>query len=253
MPMMETTSDKPETELSDAGRELGSTGERIVEGGAPDRLWQDHFARYTLAVPYVVGRRVLDAACGTGYGSYNLATHGALEVTGVDIDAETVAFASQRYKHANLSYRRADVTSLPMADGSVEIVTCFETIEHVPDATKALDELTRVLAPHGTLLISTPNRTVTSPGKAKHEPPNNKFHVVEFTPSEFDQLLASRYRILARYGQRMLSSALFDRRWMRPLRAIAPFAYAPTRASSVPAPLAPGFEARYLVYVAQRQ
>ncbi len=241
-----------QTELSKAALALGSTGERIVEGQVSDRLWHDHSARYTFAVPYTVGRRVLDAACGTGYGSYILATHGAREVTGVDLDADSVAFANQRYQLASLTYRQADVTELPFADAALELVTCFETIEHVPDAAKALAELTRVLAPQGILLISTPNRTVTSPGKARHETPDNQFHQVEFTPPEFDELLSLQYRVIARYGQRMLPSFLFPQRGSRLLKALMPFAYKPTRASSLPAPLMPGLEARYLVYVAQK-
>jgi O-antigen biosynthesis protein len=249
---MVRSADMQQSELSTAALALGSTGERIVEGQVADRLWHDHSARYTFAVPYTVGRRVLDAACGTGYGSYILATHGALEVTGVDLDSETVAFASERYRHARLTYRQADVTQLPFADASVELVTCFETIEHVPDAAKALAELTRVLAPQGILLISTPNRTVTSPGKARHEAPDNRFHQVEFTPPEFDELLSGQYRVMARYGQRMLPSFLFPQRWSRLMRTVLPFAYKPTRASSLPAPLTPGLEARYLVYVAQK-
>ena len=68
----------------------------------------------------------------------------------------------------------------------------------------------------------------------------------------FDRLLETHFRVLGRYGQRMVSTALFDRRWMRLTRLLVPFAYAPTRASSLPAPLARHLEARYLVYVAQK-
>lgn len=235
-----------------ASAEFRSSGERVTEGDVSERLWDDHLARYTFALPFTVGRRVLDAACGTGYGSYRLATQGAAQVTGIDVDEKTVEYARSRYTSANLVYRRADAGRLPGANGSVDIVTCFETIEHVPDAEKVLAELARVLVPRGTLLISTPNRTVTSPGKAKNEPPNNRFHQVEFTPREFDELLETHFRVLGRYGQRMVSTALFDRRWTRLLRLVVPFAYAPTRASSAPAPLAPHLEARYLVYVAQK-
>jgi len=50
-------------------------GEQVVEGGTPARIWQDHQARYTFSIPIAVDRRVLDAACLTGYGSATLASH----------------------------------------------------------------------------------------------------------------------------------------------------------------------------------
>lgn len=231
---------------------LAFDGEQVVEGGTPERIWQDHQARYDFSVPFVVGRRVLDAACGSGYGSAKLAARGASSVVGVDISERALGHARATYHHPNLRYLQADVTKLPFEDASVDVVTSFETIEHVDIAEGALAELTRVLIPNGILVVSTPNRIVTSPGKGRHEPPDNSFHRVEYTEAEFDALLSSKYRVLGRYGQRAVPAFLYDARILRWGRSIGPFAYAPKHGSATPAPLASGWAARYLVYVCQR-
>jgi len=230
----------------------GFTGERVVEGETPGRIWDDHQARYEFSVPLAVGRRVLDAACGTGYGSLRLARHGAREVLGVDIDAGAVAFARERYAARNLSFLEGDVAKLPVPEASFDVVTSFETIEHVPDAEAALAELTRVLVPNGVLLISTPNRIVTSPTKKRSDPPDNPYHRVEYTQDEFDAFLAPRYRVLGRYGQRSVPGLLYHPRVVPLGRKLMPYGYAPKHGSSLPAPLAPGWQARYLLYVCQR-
>jgi ubiquinone/menaquinone biosynthesis C-methylase UbiE len=234
------------------------SGEQVVEGGTPDRVWQDHQARYQFASPLAVGRRVVDAACGTGYGSFMLAQAGASSVVGVDISERALAFARQKYQRDNLSYFMADVTRLALPDGAADMVTSFETIEHVDDAEAALRELTRVLAPRGTLLISSPNRTVTSPTKGKGDAPDNRFHRVEYIASEFDELLAPNYRVLARYGQRSVPGILYRPSVLRVSRRLsgiklAAYGYAPKHGSPTLAPLVAGWEPRYLVYLCQKR
>jgi SAM-dependent methyltransferase len=227
-------------------------GEQVVEGGTPERLWQDCKSRYDFSVPFAVGRRVLDAACGSGYGSAILAARGASSVLGVDINARALNHARATYNRPNLRYTEADVTKLPLDDASIDVVTSFETIEHVDDAVAALAEFGRVLVPSGILVVSTPNRIVTSPGKGRDEQPDNRFHKVEWTEAEFDALLAPGYRILGRYGQRAVPAILYHSLVLRWGRRFGPFAYAPKHGSVTPSPLSAGWAARYLVYVCQR-
>jgi ubiquinone/menaquinone biosynthesis C-methylase UbiE len=242
----------PEVLAGKAAGSLEFNGEQVVEGGTPKRVWEDHQARYAFAAPLAVGRRALDAACGTGYGSFALAERGAADVLGVDINEQALGFARSRYQRANLRYAVADVTRLPLEDGAVEFITSFETIEHVDDAESTLSEFTRVLRPHGLLLISSPNRTVTSPTKSKADPPDNRFHRVEYVPDEFDALLAPSYRVLARYGQRSVPGSLYQPTVMRFARRFAPYGYAPKHGSPTLSPLTPGWEPRYLVYLCQK-
>src|SRR5439155_23557136 len=78
----------------------------------------EHLARYWWAAALVPGKRVLDAGCGTAYGSEILARGGASEVVGVDLDRAVVEAA--RVSVETVSLEVADVRDLPYADGSFD-------------------------------------------------------------------------------------------------------------------------------------
>ncbi len=158
--------------------------ERFVFGEMHGLIEAEHLARYRWASARVATRRVLDAGCGVGYGSELLSAAGAAQVTGVDISATAVEQSRKRGTE-NVSFHVADIAELPFADGSFDVVVCFETIEHVPDQDLVLDELRRVLAPGGLLAISSPNRDVYQEG--------NPFHTHEYTPPELQDALAARF------------------------------------------------------------
>src|SRR6185312_17504105 len=99
--------------------------------GVIGEIAYEHCHRYAFARRYVAGRRVLDAACGEGYGSALLADV-AQTVVGVDIEPDVIANATATYgKRTNLFFEAASVTRLPLPDASVEAVVSFETIEHL--------------------------------------------------------------------------------------------------------------------------
>ncbi len=162
----------------------------------------EHLARYRWAAGLTLGRRVLDAGCGVGYGSALLAEAGAEDVVGVDVAAAVVEAASKD-ERPGLSFTRADVGHLPFPDGSFDLITCFELIEHVEDAAAVLGELARVLAPGGVLAISSPNRD--------RYPPGNPHHVREFSTGELRALLAEAFpdvRVLVQH--QWISSAVME-------------------------------------------
>jgi len=183
--------------------------ERFVpESMSEELLAAEHLVRYEWAGGLAQGRRVLDAGCGTGYGAEMLAAAGAASVIGVDVAAAVVEAARAR-AGGRLAFERADVARLPYDDGSFDLVTCFEVIEHVPDPGAVLGELRRVLAPDGVLAVSSPN--------ADRYPPGNPHHVREFTTSEFRALLAEAFpavRLLAQH--QWISSAVFEERDLEP-------------------------------------
>jgi SAM-dependent methyltransferase len=144
----------------------------------------EHFSRYRWAAQIVRGKRVLDAACGVGYGSKMFAEAGAREVVGIDSAAE-VLDAVRGDLPSSVSLVAGDVTHLPFESGSFDVVACFETIEHVVNPAEVLDEFARVLTADGVLVISTPNRRVFTPG--------NPHHDRELTPEELEELLTSRF------------------------------------------------------------
>jgi 2-polyprenyl-3-methyl-5-hydroxy-6-metoxy-1,4-benzoquinol methylase len=171
--------------------DLPFTGEYLVPGRSPRHLEEDHRARYRFARSFATGRRVLDIACGTGYGAHMLANSGAREVWGVDLSPQVVAYAREHYQAPHLHFTVGDITTWS-APEPFALVTCFETIEHVPDAAAALANLYYLLEPHGTLLVSSPNRPITSPAARRPaDPPANPHHVREFTPAELRAALAA--------------------------------------------------------------
>lgn len=184
------------------------TGERFLPGVIGEIAYE-HCHRYAFARRFVRGRRVLDAACGEGYGAALLAAS-AKAVIGVDIEAAVVVDAAARYGgNANLSFEAASVTRLPLADESVDVVVSFETIEHLEacDQPRMLAEFARVLTPGGILILSSPNRAEYS--DARHYA--NPFHHHELDRDELVQRLAPAFAAQQWFGQRRyLGSAIWS-------------------------------------------
>ncbi|HOL70666.1 MAG TPA: methyltransferase domain-containing protein [Bryobacteraceae bacterium] len=166
------------------------TGERVIPGQVEPDLWNEHAARYAFAARYAAGRRVLDAGCGSGYGTAELAKMAAHAV-GMDISAEAVGYAREHYTAPNLEFFQASCTALPVRTGSVEIAVAFEVIEHLEDWRSLLDELRRVLAPGGLLIISTPNKAYYAEARRLTGP--NPYHVHEFEFEQFSAELRGRF------------------------------------------------------------
>lgn len=167
--------------------QLDFTGERFVPG-IPGEIAHEHWHRYAFARRFVAGRRVLDVACGEGYGSALLAAV-AGEVTGVDIAEEAIAHARATYAAvANLRYVQASAAELPLPDASVDVVVSFETIEHLPqaDQPRMIAEIARVLVPGGIVVMSAPNPVEYSQARNYRNP----FHTHEPSRDELGALLA---------------------------------------------------------------
>jgi ubiquinone/menaquinone biosynthesis C-methylase UbiE len=156
------------------------TGERVIEGKTDPVTWQMHVARYQFASHYTRGR-VFDIACGTGYGCKILLNSATTRIVGIDISQDAISEALKRYKDDRIAFTVGNILDIELPNESQDAITCFETIEHVDQQEIAISELCRVLDPNGTLIISCPNRKVTSPGRSASDPPHNPFHVKEFS------------------------------------------------------------------------
>jgi len=180
---------------------LTFTGERFTpEVRGP--IWYEHWHRYAFVADLVRGKRVLDAACGEGYGSYLLA-RAATHVTGVDISVAAIAHARERYPLANLAFAQGSVTQLPLPDASVDLVTSFETIEHLTGQREMISEFRRVLTRDGVLVISSPNRPVYNEAGAVE----NHFHVAELDRAELKSLLDHAFPEQAWHAQSVIAQS----------------------------------------------
>jgi O-antigen biosynthesis protein len=192
-------------EMTDSSREFQEfTGERFVPTlKGPIRY--EHLHRYAAVHKLVIGKRVLDAACGEGYGSAILSKD-ASHVSGVDISESAIKRANSRYAklNRNLEFFYASVTCLPFEDCSFDVVVSFETLEHLSEQREMLAEFKRCLKPDGILVISTPDRE--NYRKAYIE--KNEFHVKELDAREFQDILAQFFCETKIYWQRLATVSL---------------------------------------------
>ncbi|MEZ5156911.1 MAG: class I SAM-dependent methyltransferase [Solirubrobacterales bacterium] len=156
------------------------TGERVASPDAGfNPTWQRHVAAYKLSAPYLDDGRVLDLGCGVGHSFHLLAPR---ETVGVDInpgalegqDRETVV---------------ADMRRLPFADRSFSSVLSVQSLEHVPDPSRVVEEVCRVLTGDGVAVIVTPNRLTLGRPDEIIDP----YHYVEFDWEELRELCAGSF------------------------------------------------------------
>ena len=185
---------------------LEFTGERFTPECVRE-IWYEHWHRYAFAADLVKGKKVLDAACGEGYGSALLADHAA-EVLGMDIDQTSVDHARARYgDRPNLRYRQGDATLLDLPDASVDVIVSFETLEHVHEQARMIDGFARVLKPDGLLIISSPDKATYSDAIGHQNP----HHVRELYRNELEALLKTHFPALRLLAQKLVfQSFLWD-------------------------------------------
>ncbi len=160
----------------------------------------EHFHRYALAARWCASTRVLDAACGEGYGAALLAATGAV-VTGVDISAEAIAHANARYgQQDGLEFQVADCAALPFAEHEFDRVVSFETLEHLDAQDELLAEFKRVLKPDGYLIVSSPDKAVYS----EQHNTCNEFHLKELYTDELKALLGRHFPAWRLLGQKLM-------------------------------------------------
>lgn len=179
--------------------------ERFIPGDHSKRMEQDHIARYEFASHYVQNLRVLDIACGVGYGTAILANAGAKHVDGVDISDDAINYANKQYKRSNTQFHVADIVDY-RSSVAYDLITCFETIEHITYYHSAIGNLSSLLSTSGILIISSPNRQVVSPNNLfLTDKPVNPYHTQEFTIKELQKILvANNFNVESNhiFGQR---------------------------------------------------
>lgn len=232
------------------------SGERVIPGRVNVDLWNEHFARYLLAARLVSGR-VLDAGCGSGYGSVQLAGMGSF-VTAIDVAADAVALARNTAGDNSVQWTCGTCESLPFADKSFDAVVAFEVIEHLRDWPGLIAEAYRVLTPEGLFVVSTPNKSFYA--ETRRETGPNPFHEHEFEFDEFRDALHARFPcvsfLLQDHAEGILFRALPDGAEpaaylepsetgpqdasffiavcsLQPLPAVSPFVYIPRAANAL--------------------
>jgi SAM-dependent methyltransferase len=179
------------------------SAERLTPDEMAGKLMESqHRGRYLWAAPLAERRDVLDAGCGTGYGSEILAAAGARRCVGVDLSPDAVEYA-RASSASGTEFIVGNLEELPFADATFDVATCFEVVEHVADQDVVISELHRVLRTDGLLVLSSPNRDVY--------PPGNPNHTHEFIPDELAVALARAFTNVELYRQSgWLGAAVFN-------------------------------------------
>ncbi len=171
---------------------LPLTGERTAPGIWHENYW---FARHDAAYRWITATlpstgRVLDAGCGEGYGAELLRLAGADSVTGLDYEDTTLRHVQRVYPQVNVV--RGNLVQTGFAHGAFDLIASLQTIEHLWEQPRFVAECARILAPDGTLVLSTPNRLTF--------PSGNWYHTRELTAAEFTELVEPAFEITHALG-----------------------------------------------------
>jgi SAM-dependent methyltransferase len=186
---------------------LELTGERTLPDVPEENYWyRRHLVVYEWIARRVGGQRVVDMACGEGYGSLTLAAHAA-DVIGVDANPEAHEHAAARYTRPGLRFERAliDAYSEPC-----DAVAFLQTIEHVSNPDDVLAHFRSLVEPQGCVYVSTPNVLTLAPEGAERS--GNPWHVHEYRAEEFRALCARQFgsvELLGLFHARKLAAHQF--------------------------------------------
>ncbi len=183
---------------------LELTGERTLPDVPEENYWyRRHLVVYEWIARHTTGLRVVDMACGEGYGSDVLARGGAATVVGVDANPEAHEHARARYVRPNLRFVRDLVETF---DEPCDAVVFLQTIEHVRNPDEVLERFKTLVGPRGVVFVTTPNVLTLAPEGA--EKSGNPWHVKEYRPQEFRALCEAHFSSVQLLG-------LFHARWLR--------------------------------------
>jgi SAM-dependent methyltransferase len=167
---------------------LSLTGERTLPDVPEENYWyRRHLVVYEWIAAQTAGRRVVDMACGEGYGSEVL-SRTARSVVGVDANPEAHEHARLRYVAPHLRFERDLVERF---SEEADAVVFLQTIEHVQNPGEILEHFKSMLAPGGVAFVSTPNLLTLAPEGA--EKSENPWHVKEYRAHEFRELCEAHF------------------------------------------------------------
>jgi O-antigen biosynthesis protein len=183
--------------------DLDITGERFVPWWQDYVIAYEHVHRYAFSVSHARGKRVLDLACGEGYGA-SLLAQTAHWVVGADIEATTLAHASVHHACSNIRYLKMNADHWPFLPASFDLIVSFETIEHLRSQGAFLRSVKEAITGRGMLILSTPRADGTSGDASGHNP----YHQHELEREELMGLLGEHFRHTRLLGQRFIASSV---------------------------------------------
>lgn len=167
------------------------------------RAWEqgiiDHRQRYEFASEFCIGKKVIDVACGVGYGTKLLLDRNSESVHGLDLSEDAIAIAHRLYSMPRISFSIDDCETLSSVKGKAQAIVALECIEHLRAPERFLARCAEILTKDGVLVLSTPNAAAL--GRPHHGKPINRFHIREYTRQELVDILGKYFREVTIYYQ----------------------------------------------------
>ena len=180
--------------------------ERTIVGPGSEHLhrknYPDHWERYEFAINYCANQKVIDVACGPGYGTALISKATSTRPIGLDVDKSTIEIARNNYGKV-ADFYAVEGYVWPIEDGSIDVIVSLETFEHLDDPNSFLHESLRVLKRGGILILSTPLNETES-----RFSPENQYHIREYSWDELGQVVSDMFDIQARFSQVSTLSSL---------------------------------------------
>jgi len=181
------------------------SGERQT-GTKLESIRYDHRVRYDFTINYLnqglTGEAKmfgLDIFCGTGYGTYMLATQLSCAMLGLDGSKDAISFANKHYSNKKALYSHK-LFPFCLPDNMFDFITCYESLEHIKDDAQLIEQLNASLKANGFLFLSTPNERCFPLRKNF-----NKFHYKHYTMEEVMKLIkeVGEYELITWLGQNL--------------------------------------------------
>ena len=181
------------------------SGERQT-GTKLESIRYDHRVRYDFTINYINQASAreakmfgLDIFCGTGYGTYMLATQLSCAMLGLDGSKDAISFANKHYSNKKALYSHKPFPFwLPC--NTFDFITCYESLEHIKNGAQLMEQLNASLKANGFLFLSTPNERFFPLRKNF-----NKFHYKHYTMEEVMTLIneVGEYKLVTWLGQNL--------------------------------------------------
>jgi ubiquinone/menaquinone biosynthesis C-methylase UbiE len=176
-------------------------GERFIPDKSDLKTEAEHLHRYLSISKMVEGKSVVDLGCGHGYGSQILKNYSTY--VGIDIDHEVISGNASRFLDPSIAFLAESADRTSIESNSVDVVVCFEMIEHVVTPVDVIAEAKRILKPNGILFSSTPDKS--NYNLSRMIP--NEFHLHELEKSEFSDCLDNFFVNTRFYGQSYIAAS----------------------------------------------
>jgi len=161
--------------------------------------WPNILELNKLMADYSAGKTVLDIGCGTGATALYMSEN-AQKVVAIEPDQKTLSWAKQNRSRENIEYLPLYTDDLDSSyDGSFDLITAVDVIEHIEDYYPFISDCTRLLKEDGSLVITSPNRNRDRSPRLK---PAYRYHVQEFSSGELYFLFNTFFSRVELYGLR---------------------------------------------------